>query len=92
MLQIQNLIINFQAEEAHHHYCYYYSYNFQAEEAHAVEDLDAAAAKAALAEVSGGKKTAQKQFCRHLEQFFASSAMSCQVCRLTFQALTSCAV
>ena len=56
MLQIQNLIINFQAEEAHHHYCYYYSYNFQAEEAHAVEDLDAAAAKAALAEVSGRKK------------------------------------
>ena len=39
MLQIQNLIINFQAEEAH-----------------AVEDLDAAAAKAALAEVSGGEK------------------------------------
>ena len=40
MLQIQNLIINFQAEEAH-----------------AVEDLDAAAAKAALAEVSGGKNS-----------------------------------
>ena len=34
---------------------------FQAEEAHAVEDLDAAAAKAALAEVSGGKKH-QKDF------------------------------
>ena len=52
MLQIQNLIINFQAEEAH-----------------AVEDLDAAAAKAALAEVSGRKKhqkTSNEQFCRHL--------------------------
>ena len=72
MLQIQNLIINFQAEEAH-----------------AVEDLDAAAAKAALAEVSGGKTQLKNNSVVILNNFLPQVLCLVKFAVLTFQALTS---